>query len=89
MPFNLTERETFLIKRTAYNMARNWRLVERDDLAQELFLFALTHPEMVVRYRDGREGALVVALKRQAHRYATRETAARIGKEVSDDLEPV
>ena len=82
----LTDDLTELIAATSAGIARAYR-VEQDDVAQEMWAWALTHSKMVERNLDHEsDGAWRVrrALWGAGKRYALAEKAARDGYSVDD-----
>lgn len=62
-----------LIRPTAARFSRRYRMVERDDIAQELRLWWIEHQRTVKRYLESEErderGKLQTALNREAEKY--------------------
>lgn len=66
----------------AYKVGSKWASVDVDDVQSELYLWLVKHPAKLDEWRvdpHGR-GKLFVALKNQALKYCTKETAARSGQ---------
>jgi RNA polymerase sigma factor (sigma-70 family) len=84
----ITEQELTLAKKVAASTARKWRHVNREDLTQELTLWLFEHEAQVERYRaEDADGKLFVALRREAAKWAARETRAVTGKTLEADYE--
>lgn len=67
------------------SMRKYHKYVEREDVRQELILWALQHPGTVRDWlNEGEDQALVRALGNEAHRYGQHEKAAKLGYEYGD-----
>lgn len=66
----------------AYRIGSKWALVDVEDVQSELYLWLVKHENKLVEWRaDERgRGKLYVALKNQALKYCTKETATRSGQ---------
>jgi len=87
LPFQANEHEIHLAKQIAWQVGRRWSMVNVEDLRQTLFLWLYEHPAVVERYRNNEHGRqqLALALKREALRVCTKETAARQGRNIERD----
>jgi RNA polymerase sigma factor (sigma-70 family) len=76
-----------IAQRVARRIASRWKLVDTDDLTGQLYLWLVEHEAHVKRYRAEPQGAgkLYVALKREAARYAAKETAVRVNRPLQTD----
>lgn len=77
-----TNDELKMVRAVAYKVGSRWRSVEVDDVQQTLNLWLVSHMPKILKWRESEHGrgALYVALKREALRYCTRESAARSGQ---------
>lgn len=85
----MIEPDEELIRPTAARYARRYRLVERDDIAQELRLWWLTNQRAVARYTREEEpqpAKLAKALNRAAERYCRQIKAQSVGYRVEDEF---
>ena len=78
----ITTGELSTIRAIAVKTASKWRLVEVDDIQSSLTLWCFENYKHLERYRSDDEGPikLFIALRREANRIATAETAERSGK---------
>jgi len=77
-----------MIAQIATETKRRFPMLEREDIAQELWLWALEHDEKVQEWLgEGKrgEGRLAKSLRRRARAYAIREKAAVVGYEPEDN----
>lgn len=84
---DLTEKEITLASKIAYQVARKWRNVSREDLEADLFLWLCNQYKDVVRYRTEEYGyqKLGKALYRWATKQAMRDESHRRGKKMGHE----
>ena len=76
-----------LIRPTAARYANRYRMVERDDIAQELRLWWITHQRVVNRYLEEEKTAFLArALNRAAERYCRDVRAQSVGYSPADEF---
>lgn len=82
MTVELRPEELKTAEKLAWRIGSRWSAVEVEDLQSHLYLWLIEHYTVVERYRAEQRGAgkLFVALRREALKFCTRETAARIGQ---------
>lgn len=82
MTFELQVNELKLARDTARRIGSRWSQIEIEDLESVLVLWLFEHDKNVTRWRTEERGwgKLFVALKREALKYCTRETAAKVGQ---------
>lgn len=86
MTIHLEPQELKLAEKIAHRIGSRWSMVETDDLTSHLYLWLLQNIKHVERYRnDHGTGRLYVALRNEALRYCTKETAARVGQPINKD----
>lgn len=76
-----------MIQQIATETKRNFPMVERDDIVQELWLWLASNPEKVEKWGDdGKRGErfLATALRRRGRAYGTVEKAGIVGYELDD-----
>jgi DNA-directed RNA polymerase specialized sigma24 family protein len=76
-----------MVAQIATETKRQYPMLDRDDISQELWLWMVEHGDKVDEWAgQGKagEGKLAKALRRRARAYATVEKAAVVGYEVSD-----
>lgn len=81
----LTEVEAKLLERVAGNVSRKWPRVNRDEVIQELWIWALKNLKWIERYRDPVSepyglGKLTKALYKAGTSACVREEAAMTGR---------
>lgn len=81
----LTDEEAKLLGQVASNVARKWPRVSREDVHQDLWVWALKNHKWIVRYRDREaephgHGKLVKAMYKAATTSAIGEEAAVTGR---------
>lgn len=76
-----------LVRPIAASFARSYRMIERDDIAQELRLWWIANPKVVTRYAEDEHGErkMTKALKRVADRFCRQEKARMAGYSVDDE----
>lgn len=79
---DLKAEELKTAEKIAWRIGSKWSAVEIEDLQQHLYLWLIDHFKTVARYREEPKGGgkLYVALKREALKYCTRETAQAVGQ---------
>ncbi len=84
---NLIEPDEALIRPTAARYANRYRMVDREDIAQELRLWWLTKQKAIKRYTEnGEERKLTKALQRAAERYCRQQKALAQGYRPEDEF---
>lgn len=80
------EKELRLADVIAAKMGRRWKAVEVDDLASHLYLWLLENQRALQRWRleVGGEGKLYNSLRREAAKYCSAETSARVNRPIDD-----
>lgn len=76
-----------MVAQIATETRRQFPMVEREDIVQELYLWALSHEEKVNSWLDdGKRGERLLgkSLRRRARAYALNEKAAKTGYEIDD-----
>lgn len=83
----VTLEEIALAERVGGSIASRWRLVEADDVKSQLKLWLFENEHFVDLYREtvGGEAKLIVALKREANKFAAAEQQARLGRPMRAD----
>jgi RNA polymerase sigma factor (sigma-70 family) len=79
-----------VVSSIAYEYTRKYRMVEVDDLRQELWLWFLTHPKKVKHWQtelDSKQSVKLIArsLRNAAKDYCQREKAKVVGYRVEDN----
>jgi len=77
-----------MVAQIATETRRQFPMVDRDDIVQELWVWALSHKDKIDGWLDdGKRGerSLAKALRRRARAYATVEKAARVGYDATDN----
>lgn len=83
----IEQSEMRLAEGIAKRASFKWSAVEREDLASHLYLWLAEHQGALENYRrqPGGEGALYVALSREARNYCVKEQQHRNGALLDDD----
>lgn len=85
--FDLIEPDEALIRPTAARYAHRFRMVERDDIAQELRVWWLTHQKQIRRYvEQGQERRITKSLQRAAERYCRKVKSQVLGYRPEDEF---
>lgn len=84
---DLIEPDEALIRPTAARYANRFRMVERDDIAQELRVWWLTHQKQIRRYVElGQERRITKSLQRAAERFCRKTKAQVLGYRPEDEF---
>lgn len=79
---------TDMVRRVSLDYAKKFRMIDRDDIAQECWLWFAEHPNKVREWMvlDAKEGDLLFArsLRNNAMRYCVKEKARIEGYDVND-----
>lgn len=80
----LEPEELKVAERVAARIGSRWSAVEIDDLTSHLYLWLLSNPKSVERWRgeESGQGKLYVSLRREAAKYSAKEQAARVGRPI-------
>ena len=81
----------YLVARIASDYARQYKMVFRDDIKQELWIWFLTHPLKVKQWREMENEKetiklLARSLRNAAHDYCQKEKAQSVGYMVEDNF---
>jgi len=85
LTFEARPEELKLARDIARRIGSRWSQVEVEDVESTLTLWVFEHSKNVERWRSEERGwgKLFVALKREALKYCTRETAAKVGQPIT------
>ena len=88
---SILEDYNYLVTRIASDYARKYKMVSRDDIKQELWVWFLTHPLKVKQWREmdnEKETVKLIArsLRNAAHDYCQKEKAYSVGFNVEDNF---
>lgn len=87
MPIEPNADELRLARTIAFKIGSRWSQVEVEDVQSHLYLWLCEHIGTVTNWRTAERGSgkLYVSLKREALKYCTRETAAKVGQPITRD----
>lgn len=87
---SILEDYDYLVARVASDYARKYRMVSRDDIKQELWLWFYEHPAKVKQWREMNEKETIKliarSLRNAAHDFCQKEKAQTAGYNVDDNF---